>query len=126
MEFSTQRIATPVSANTASHMEAIPMRPKIMTRAFTARANTTFWLEIAPVLLAIRMASGMASMLDVMKTTSAASMAASAPHCASVLRTELLQDLELISREKLCVYIVNADLGGYRLSRCLAVAGEHC
>ena len=50
-----------------------------MTRAFTARANTTFWLEIAPVLLAIRMASGMASMLDVMKTTSAASMAASAP-----------------------------------------------
>lgn len=50
MEFNTQRIATPVSANTASHMEAIPMSPSTMTSAFTASANTTFWLEIAPVL----------------------------------------------------------------------------
>lgn len=56
MEFNTQRIATPVSANTASHMEAIPMSPSTMTSAFTASANTTFWLEIAPVLFAILIA----------------------------------------------------------------------
>ena len=79
MEFNTQRIATPVSANTASHMEAIPMSPSTMTSAFTASANTTFWLEIAPVLFAILIAVGIASMLEVINTTSAASIAASAP-----------------------------------------------
>ena len=42
MEFKMQSIATPVSANTAIHIFANPNTPKIITNAFTARANTTF------------------------------------------------------------------------------------
>ena len=32
IELSTHSIATPVSANTANHMDAIPNRPRIITR----------------------------------------------------------------------------------------------
>ena len=55
MEFNTQSMATPESANTAIHMEAKPASPRIMTRTFTARAKTTFWAAMAPVFFAMRM-----------------------------------------------------------------------
>ena len=75
MEFSTHSIATPVSANTAIHMEANPHSPRIITAILIARANTMFCQEMATADLAIRKASGIADMLEVIKTTSAASMA---------------------------------------------------
>ena len=42
MEFSTQIIATPVSANTAAHILACPTADKINTNSFTPRAKATF------------------------------------------------------------------------------------
>ena len=42
MEFKIQIIATPVSAKTAAHMEAKPIRPSIMMSIFTPKAKTTF------------------------------------------------------------------------------------
>ena len=50
-----------------------------MTASFTARANTTFCHAIRAVCLEMRSACGTAATSEVMNTTSAASMAASAP-----------------------------------------------
>lgn len=59
IELSTHSIATPVSANTASHMDAIPNRPRIITRILTASANTMFSLETIFALRAILIEIGM-------------------------------------------------------------------
>lgn len=70
---------TPVSANTASHMLAQPKSPITITIALTIRANYTFCQEMELVILAMLKASGMAPISEFINTTSAASMAASAP-----------------------------------------------
>ena len=48
--------ATPTSANTASHMGALPSAPITRTMAFTVRAKTMFSRTIRTVLRAMRMA----------------------------------------------------------------------
>lgn len=53
MEFRMQSMATPVSANTAIHMDAKPQRPRIITQILTASAKTTFCQEIRLVARAI-------------------------------------------------------------------------
>ena len=60
MLLSTHSIATPESANTASHIDASPSRPSTITSIFTASAKITFCQAIRLVLRAIRMASGIA------------------------------------------------------------------
>ena len=42
MEFKIQIMATPVSAKTAAHMEAKPIRPRTMMSIFIPKAKTTF------------------------------------------------------------------------------------
>ena len=42
-------MATPESANTAAHMDAQPKSPRIMTKPYTASANTTFCRAICLV-----------------------------------------------------------------------------
>ena len=79
MEFSTQSIATPESANTAIHMEAIPHSPNTITAAFTANAKITFSFAIRLVAFAIRKLSTNEVRREFINTTSAASIAASAP-----------------------------------------------
>lgn len=79
MEFSTQSMATPLSAKTAIHMEACPVSPSAITSALIASANMTFCQAILVVVFAMAMDWGTACMLEVINTTSAASIAASAP-----------------------------------------------
>ena len=79
MELSRHNTDTPVSANTAIHIFANPNRPIIITMILIASANTTFCHEILFVILAMPTASGMAYISEFMNTTSAASIAASAP-----------------------------------------------
>ena len=60
MELSTHRIATPVSAKTAIHMDANPKRPSIMTKNFYDQAKITFCQEMRLVALAMDNAWGTA------------------------------------------------------------------
>ena len=53
MEFKIAMTDTPTSANTASHILAIPNAPSISTIAFTPSANTIFWCTMESVFLAI-------------------------------------------------------------------------
>ena len=79
MEFSTQIMATPVSANTAIHMLACPARPRIITAILITRANITFCHAMRFVFRAMAIDWGIASTLEFINTASAASIAASAP-----------------------------------------------
>ena len=56
IEFKTHRRATPLSANTASHILAIPSNPKIITTILIASANTTFCTAALIALRAISIA----------------------------------------------------------------------
>lgn len=58
MEFSTHSTETPVSARTATHMEAYPIRPRIMTNNLMESANTTFCFAMRTVSAAIAKESG--------------------------------------------------------------------
>ena len=77
--FSIAITETPTSANTASHIFAIPAAPSMRTRALTARANTMFCFTILSVFLAILTTVAIFAGLSSIRTTSAASMAASEP-----------------------------------------------
>ena len=74
-----QRMETPVSANTATHILAKPKSPIIITRILTPNATTTFCHAIEIVFEEMRIDSTTALILGRIYTTSAASMAASAP-----------------------------------------------
>ena len=78
-EFKMHSIATPVSAKTAIHIFAIPAKPSNITAALINNANTTFCFAIRPVSLAMDTACGIALIAEFINTTSAASIAASAP-----------------------------------------------
>ena len=145
MEFKTHSMATPLSANTAIHMEAWPASPRIITRAFTARAKTTFCHAIRLVDFAMEIEAGTACMLEVMNTTSAASMAASAPlpifsqnsygtevllaqngrlaGCLLIADTVKPEAAEAVGRLKQ-LHITTAMLTGDRLESARAVASE--
>ena len=77
--FRMAMIATPTSANTASHMLAMPSAAKMSTMSFTPSAKMMFCQAMLIVLRAMRMARAMLEGLSSMSTMSAASMAASEP-----------------------------------------------
>ena len=79
MEFRRQSTDTPVSANTAIHIFANPKSPMIITIILIASANTTFCHEMLFVIFAMLTAYGIAFISEFINTTSAASIAASAP-----------------------------------------------
>ena len=77
-------IETPTSANTACHMLETPIPVRISTKILTKIANAIFSLTIRIVFLAILILSTIFDGSSVIKTTSAASIAASCPkrsHC---------------------------------------------
>ena len=80
-------IATPTSPKTASHMLATPRAARTRMTSFTARANTMFCHTMPMVFLARRMARAMLEGLSSMRTTSAASMAASEPMAPMAMPT---------------------------------------
>ena len=53
IEFNTQSMATPESAKTAIHIDAIPQSPNTITDTLTAKAKTTFSYAIFLVFLAM-------------------------------------------------------------------------
>ena len=150
MELRMQSIATPVSANTAAQMLAKPTNPSTSTSSLTASAKMTFCIEIRPVARAILIACGMALTEEFMKTTSAASMAASAPlpmactdvcasqnrsvvdtiadeHNCTVLFADLFQCIQFIFRQELCVNIGVCDAygPGHRIGASCSITSQH-
>ena len=75
----TARIITPTSANIASHIFAIPSAPNTKQMNLTANAKTIFCFTILNVLVEIFIAREIFNGSSSIKTTSAASMAASLP-----------------------------------------------
>ncbi|AIG97011.1 cadmium-translocating P-type ATPase [Archaeoglobus fulgidus DSM 8774] len=76
IEFITAISVTPTSANTASHIVAIPIAPRLMKNPFTAKARTMFSHTTFCVLFASLIALATFDGLSSMITTSTTSMAA--------------------------------------------------
>ena len=79
VEFATAARAVPISANTASHMVAIPYAPNSMKMPLTVNASMIFCHTIRRVCLAIATASVIFMGESSIKTISAVSTAASLP-----------------------------------------------
>ena len=147
-ELSTHSIATPVSANTASHMEAWLVRPSTMTSSLTRQREDNIFpgdnVRAACNLTEV----GTEDRSAFMNTTSAASMAASAAaahrradiraceygriidavadeHDRAVLLTDFIQCSQLILRQQACVHLVDADRLRDRIRARLTVTGQH-
>ena len=77
--FRTAMIVTPTSPNTASHIPAMPSAPRTRNTLLMPRAITMFCITIRFVAFATSMASTSFDGSSVIRTTSAASIAASEP-----------------------------------------------
>ena len=77
--FRTAMIVTPTSPNTASHIPAMPSAPRTRNTLLIPRAITMFCITIRFVAFATSMASTSFDGSSVIRTTSAASIAASEP-----------------------------------------------
>ena len=79
IEFNTAINVTPTSAKTAAHIFVKPNTTNNITPIFIVNANIIFCHNILLVLFDILIASDIDSILSLIKTTSAASIAASDP-----------------------------------------------
>ena len=90
MAFRIASKATPTSANTASHMVAMPTAPNSNTASFTPKARMMFCQTIRRVARPMRMAVATLDGWSFCITTSAVSMAASLPKPPIAIPTLLI------------------------------------
>ena len=87
--FRTAMIVTPTSPNTASHIPAMPSAPRTRNTLLMPRAITMFCITIRFVAFATSMASTSFDGSSVIRTTSAASIAASEPRPPMAMPTSV-------------------------------------
>ncbi len=145
-------MVTPTSPNTASHIPAIPRAPRIRNTLLIPRAITIFCMTICFVAFATSIASTSLDGSSVIRTTSAASMAASEPSppiaiptsarartgaslIPSPTKANLLPGLFLLSksstfstflvRKQLCIIFIQLQFFCNRLPNFFIITGKH-